>query len=321
MRRAMAEAEVGDDVYLEDPTLDLLQEEVAGLLGFEAGLFVPSGTMGNAIAIRVQTRPGQEVLADALSHVVSYELSGMAVLSGVMPRTVRTPRGHLLPEHVEAAVVPAAYYRSRVSLAVLENTHNLAGGTVLDAAGVAATIAACRVAGFGVHVDGARLWNAAAALGVPERDLVAGADTVMVCFSKGLAAPVGSLLVGSRALIEEARVVRKQLGGGMRQAGVLAAAALVAIRQERARLSEDHDNARLLAAALAGCPGVDVAPGQTNIVVARLATDAVAVAAKLRAEGILVSAMDARTLRVVTHRDVDRAACERAADRLRRALS
>jgi threonine aldolase len=313
MRRAMAEAEVGDDVYGEDPSVNRLQELAAGLLGFEAALFVPSGVMGNEIAIRLLTRPGQEVLADDRSHVVQYELAGMAALSGVMPRVVATPDGILTPEAIRAALKPKVYYRSDVGLVVLENTHNLAGGTVYDLAQNRAALEACRAAGLAVHVDGARLWNAAVALGCQPRELAAGADTLMVTLSKGLCAPVGSLLVGSRERIQEARRVRKQLGGGMRQAGILAAAGIVALESMIPRLADDHAHARLLAQALQGCRGVEVAPVRTNIVVAALAgRSAPDVVSALAARHVLATAMDATTLRLVTHRDVSRADCERA---------
>lgn len=314
MRRVMAEAEVGDDVFGEDPTVNRLQERAAQLLGFEAALWVPSGVMGNEIAMRVLTEPGQEVLAEERSHVVQYELAGMAVLSGVMPRVVPGPEGRLTPESVRAAVRPYMYLRSDLGMAVLENTHNLAGGSLYTVDQTAAVIAACREAGLRVHVDGARLWNAAVALGVPPADLVRGADTAMVTLSKGLCAPAGSLLVSSAERIAKARRVRKQLGGGMRQVGVLAAAGLLALETMIPRLAEDHDNARLLAEALGRCRGLRVAPAPTNIVVAavegRSAPDLVAAAA---GRGVLVTAMDATTLRLVTHRDVSRADCERAA--------
>lgn len=317
MRRAMAEAEVGDDVYGEDPTVNRLQERAAERLGFDAALFVPSGVMGNEIAIRILTRPGQEVLADERSHVVQYELAGMAALSGVMPRTLATPDGILTPEAIRAALKPKVYYRSDVGLAVLENTHNLAGGTVYDVAQTRAAVAACREVGLPVHVDGARLWNAAVALGCEPRALAAGADTLMVTLSKGLCAPVGSLLLGSRERIQEARRVRKQLGGGMRQAGILAAAGIVALDTMIPRLAEDHVHARLLGEALQACRGVSVAPVRTNIVVgtleARVAPERVSA---LAARGVLATAMDAATLRLVTHRDVSRADCERAAGAL-----
>ncbi|HYU42333.1 MAG TPA: GntG family PLP-dependent aldolase [Vicinamibacteria bacterium] len=313
MRRAMAEAEVGDDVYGEDPTVARLQDLVAARLGFEAALWVPTGVMANEIAIRILTRPGQEVLAEERSHVVQFELAGMAVLSGVMPRVVRAEDGHLTADDIRAARRPASYMRSDLGLVVLENTHNFAGGTVADAALMRAAIAAAHDAGVPVHVDGARLWNASVALGAPLASLVAGADTAMVTLSKGLCAPAGSVLVSSRARIEEARRVRKQLGGGMRQIGILAAAGLVGVETMVDRLAEDHVNAALLAEALAGCPGVRVRPARTNIVVAELAQrSAPDLAADLATRGILVSVMDARTMRLVTHRDVDGDACARA---------
>jgi threonine aldolase len=322
MRRAMAEAEVGDDVYGEDPTVNRLEARAAEVLGMEAALFVPSGTMGNAIAIRVLTRRGDEVLVERRSHVVRYELSGMSVLSGVMPRMADAPGGHLTPGHVRAAVAPRAYYKSDVSLVVLENTHNLGGGTVQRVEEVHAVVAAARECGFRVHLDGARIWNAAVALGVPPAALVGGADTVMACLSKGLCAPVGSVLASSRERVEEARRARKLLGGGMRQAGVLAAAGLVALDTLVPRLAEDHANARLLAEALSRGKGVQVSPVETNIVVASLeGRGAPDVVAALRAAGVLAIAMDACTLRLVTHRDVSREDCERAAAAIERALA
>lgn len=321
MRRAMAEAEVGDDVYGEDPTVTRLERRAAELLGMEAALFVPSGTMGNAIAVRLLTQRGDEVLVERRSHVVRYELAGMSVLSGVMPRAVDAPRGHLTPDQVRDAVGPRAYYKSDVGLVVLENTHNLAGGTVQRAEEAAAVVAAAHEAGFRVHLDGARLWNASVALGVPPAALVAGADTVMTCLSKGLCAPVGSLLASSRERIEEARRVRKLLGGGMRQVGVLAAAGLVAIESLIPRLGEDHAHARLLGEALAEGRGLRVAPVETNIVVATFDQgSAPELAAALGRRGVLASALDARTLRLVTHRDVSGEDCRRAADAIRAAL-
>jgi threonine aldolase len=315
MRKAMAEAEVGDDVYGEDPTVNHLEARAAELLGMEAALFVPSGTMGNEIAIRILTQRGDEVLVERRSHVARYELSGMAVLSGVMPRMADAPGGHLTPEHVRAAVAPRAYYKSDVGLVVLENTHNLGGGTVQPVEEVQAVVAAAREAGFRVHLDGARIWNAAVALGVEPKALVDGVDTVMACLSKGLCAPVGSILAASRERIAEARRVRKLLGGGMRQAGVLAAAGIVALDTLISRLAEDHANARLLAEALARGRGTRIAPVQTNIVVAGLeGRSAPQVQGALAERGVLASAMDAQTLRLVAHRDVSRADCQRAAE-------
>ncbi len=321
MRRAMAEAEVGDDVFAEDPTVKRLEARVAELLGFEAALFVPSGTMGNAIAIRILTERGDEVLVEHRSHVVRYELSAMSVLSGVMPRSVEAPDGHLTPEQVRGAVSPRAYYKSDVTLVVLENTHNLSGGTVQGVAETQAVINAAKQAGFRVHMDGARIWNAAVALGVAPSALVAGADTVMTCLSKGLGCPVGSLVAASRERIEEARRVRKLLGGGMRQSGILAAAGLWALDEAVQRLAEDHARARRLGEALGRAPGVRVTRPQTNIVVAALENrSAPDVAAALRERGVLGIAMDARTLRLVTHRDASEEDCTRAVEAIGAAL-
>ena len=321
MRRAMAEAEVGDDVYGEDPTVNRLEQTAASMLGQEAALFVPSGTMGNAIAVRLLTERGDEVLVERRSHVVRFELAGMSEIAGVMPRMLDGAGGHLAPEQVRAAVAPHTYYKSDVTLVVLENTHNLGGGTVQPLAEQRAVIAAARECGFKVHLDGARIWNAAVALGVAPAELAAGADTVMTCLSKGLCAPAGSLVASTRERIGAARRIRKLLGGGMRQAGVLAAAGLVALETLVPRLAEDHANARLLGEAYAMGRGVRLAPVETNIVVGvlegRSAPDAVAA---LREQGVLATAMDAQTLRFTTHRDVSRADCERAAELIERTL-
>jgi threonine aldolase len=317
MRRAMAEASVGDDLYGEDPTVNRLQETAARLLGFEAALFVPTGTMGNEIAIRLLTEPGQQVLADERSHVVEYELSGMAVLSGVVPRIVRAPSGLLTPEIVRAALKPPTINRAAVALLVIENTHNLAGGAVLSLEETRAVIACARDAGLKIHLDGARLWHAAVALGVPPADLAAGADTVMVTLSKGLCCPAGSLLLSSREGVERARRVRQQLGGGMRQVGILAAAGLVALETMIPRLAEDHAKAERLAAVLRGRSGVEVAPTRTNIVVARFqGRTAPDVAGALKDRGVLAAAMDPSTLRLVAHHDVSMDDCVRAAQAL-----
>jgi threonine aldolase len=314
MRRAMAAAEVGDDIYGEDPTVNRLQEVVADLLGHEAALFFPTGTMANETAVRVLTRRGDEVLVEERSHVVQYELAGLAALSGVAPRVLRTADGHLDAGDVRAARRPYAYHRSDTTLCVLENTHNLAGGTVCDAERFASTVSACRETGLKVHLDGARIWNAAAALGVRPKVLAAGVDSVMVTLSKGLCAPAGSLLAGPSSLVAEARRVRKQLGGGMRQVGVLAAAGLVGLELAD-RLGEDHANADVLRQALASVPGVRVARGTTNIALADIAPrDAPAVVAELARRGVLASAMDGSTLRLVTHHDVGAEDCRRAAE-------
>jgi threonine aldolase len=314
MRQAMAQAEVGDDLYGEDPTVNRLQEEAASLLGFEAALFVPTGTMGNEIAIRLLTERGDQVLVEGRSHVVEYELSGMAQLSGVVPRMLRAETGILSPEIVHGALKTATINRSAASLLVVENTHNLAGGVATPVDQMQALFACAREAGLRVHVDGARLWNAAVALAVPPADLVAGADTVMVTLSKGLCCPVGSLVVSSRQRIEKARRIRQLFGGGMRQAGIVAAAGLVGLREMIPRLAEDHENARRLAAALEGRRGLRVGAVQTNIVIARFDEPAVpSLVAALKERGVLGTAMDSRTFRLVTHHDVSAEDSERAA--------
>lgn len=334
MRRAMAEAEVGDDVYGEDPTVARLEAEGAAAVGQEAAVFVPSGTMGNQIALHLHGRPGCEVICDARSHTVRLEMGGMAALSGRFPRVIDSPRGLLDPAAVEAVVAPPGGYRSRTGLLMVENTHNLAGGTVYERPQLDALLAVARRHGFPAHLDGARIWNAAVATGASAAQVAAGFDSVMFCLSKGLGAPVGSLLCGSRDFIAEARRVRKLFGGGMRQVGVLAAAGLVALRKGPARLAEDHANAALLAAAMAELPGaeVDLAAVRTNIVVFRLTPRlfgegrgaappeglTTAFLARLRGVGVLASEVSHNQARMVTHRDAGRAQVEEAIARLRR---
>jgi threonine aldolase len=351
MRRAMAAAEVGDDVYGEDPTVTALEEEAAAAVGQEAALFVPSGTMGNQIALHLHGTSGSEVICDVRSHTVRLEMGGMSALSGLMPRALDSPHGLLDPAAVEAVVVPGGGLRARTCLLMIENSHNLAGGTVYDRPRLDALLAIARRHGLPAHLDGARIFNAAVALGTTARDLAAGFDTVMFCLSKGLGAPVGSLLCGSRALIAEGRRVRKMFGGGMRQAGVLAAAGLVALRRGPGRLAEDHANAARLAAAVAELPGIDLDPAsvRTNIVVCRLqppapgapaagaATSAGAAAdtaagfagsdpaaaliARLRAAGVLISPVSRTEVRMVTHRDAGRDRIDEAIRRLRAVLA
>jgi threonine aldolase len=314
MRRAMAEAEVGDDLWGEDPTVNRLQQKAAELLGFEAALYVPSGTMANEIAIRLLARPGEYVVADQRAHVIEYEIAGMAVLSGALARSVATPDGKLRPAAMRALAMPPGINRPAVAMAVLENTHNLAGGTVSSVAEMQEAIGTAKELGWNVHVDGARLLNAAIALGVAPRELVRGADTVMLALSKGLCCPVGSLLVTTQARIAEARRVRSQFGGGWRQAGIVAAAGIVALDTMIPRLAEDHANAALLAEALRTRRGFEVVPPQTNIVVGRSAAgEAAAAANALKERGVLAVPMDPNTLRFVTHHDVSRQDCERAA--------
>jgi threonine aldolase len=306
MRRAMADAPVGDDVYGEDPTVNRLQDTVAALLGKEAGLFVPSGSMGNLIALYLQAGRGGEVLAHEDAHIIHYELASGAALAGCQILAVPGARGILRPEALDARVRSPIYYNARTKLVEVENTGNLAGGTCYTAAELAALRSWTQARGLPLHMDGARLWNAAAAQNAEPGALAAFADTVTVCFSKGLGAPVGSVLCGPRDFTEEAKRVRKMLGGGMRQAGVLAAAALYALDYHRAGLADDHRHARQLADALvaAGWAQVPVAP-ETNIVFAdtpgRSAADVVA---RLAAQGVRASAMGAERIRLVTHRDV-----------------
>lgn len=303
MREAMARAEVGDDVFGDDPTVQELEIETAALLGKEAALFVPSGTMANQIAVRAHTEPGDELIIESQSHIYYYEGGGPAALSGVMCRCVNGQRGIFTAEDLQAALRPADQHFPRTRMVCIENTHNRGGGRIWSLAELAPVAAAARNHGLSMHLDGARLWNASVASGVPEREYAALFDTVSVCFSKGLGAPIGSALVGSKAFIERARRFRKMFGGGMRQAGIIAAGALFAMRHHRARLAEDHANARLLAEGLAGIKGLEVAPSEveTNMVRFRvLTTSASEFAAKLRSRGVLTLAVDASTIRAVT---------------------
>lgn len=321
MRKAMAEAEVGDDVYGEDPTVLRLQEMAAAAAGTEAALFVPSGTMGNQIALRLLAAPGTEVIADADCHIFHYEMSAMAAITGLMPRGVPSDDGLPSPESVERAVQPEQSYLARTGALTLENTHNMAGGRVFDHSRIDPLLEVARRLDLPVHLDGARIFNAAEALGVSVADLTAGFDTVMFCLSKGLGAPVGSMLCSTRELIVEARRVRKMLGGGMRQAGVIAAAGLVALRDGPARLAEDHNHARLLAEGLAQLPRVTLDPNEvrTNIVIFDVAPEdygdlapAMRLARSLSEHDVLAGAIGPETMRFVTHRDVDEAACRKA---------
>jgi threonine aldolase len=314
MRQAMAAAPVGDDVYGEDPTVNRLQDRVAALLGKEAGLFVPSGSMGNLLALYLQAGRGGEVLAHEHSHIIHYELASGAALAGCQILPVSGDRGILRPEALEPKVRGPIYYNARTKLVEVENTGNLAGGTCYSLAELKAVRAWATAQGLPVHMDGARLWNAHVATGTPLADLGAQADTVTVCFSKGLGAPVGSVLTGPKAFVAEALRVRKMLGGGMRQAGILAAAALHALDHHVEALADDHAHARLLADTLAGLPWarVPVRP-ETNIVFFDTpGQKASEVADRLAARGLRCSAMGAERIRFVTHRDVTRPQVDRA---------
>ena len=317
MRRAMAEAEVGDDVYDEDPTVHALQERVAGLFGKEASLFCPTGSLANVLALASLVGPGQEVLCEARAHILRAELGAHGALTGLTSRTWSHPRGQLDLAALEEMYAPdMGPFFVRTTAVAVENTHNFAGGTVLPVADLRALRAWADAKGCGVHTDGARIWNAHVATGTPLADYGALTDSLAVCLSKGLGAPIGSLVVGSRDEIEEARVRRKRLGGGMRQVGVLAAAGLHALEHHVERLAEDHEHARLLAEAC----DVDPATVDTNIVVVDVA-DAADVVRRAGEAGVRVGAVGPRRVRLLTHLDVTRADAEHAARVLSQVLA
>ncbi len=320
MRAAMAAAEVGDDVYGEDPTVNLLESRAAARFGREAALFVPTGTMGNQIALRLHTQPGQEIICESRSHILDWEMATAAVFSGCLIRAVATETGTLTWKDIEPVIYGRSSFRAATGLIEIENTANLAGGRCTPLNVMEEIWENAKERKLPVHLDGARIFNAATALSVDVKTLTRGFDTVMFCLSKGLGAPVGSMLVGSADLMEQARIYRKALGGGMRQAGVLAAAGLVALEQMPARLHEDHANARLLAEALSHMEGVsiDLDAVETNIVIFRLTGTLTAadLVARLKARGILASTVGPDAIRLVTHHDVNRGACITASEAL-----
>ena len=328
MRRAMAEAEVGDDVYGEDPTVNRLQERAAEIFEKEAALFVPTGSMGNQTAVKLHTRPGQEVIIEERGHIFNFEMATMSAFSGVLARPVKSndSSGILTWDEIASALHSnSAYYVAPTGLIALENSHNLAGGSVLTRERTEDVCARAHEKKLPVHLDGARIFNAATALGETVADLARPADSIMFCLSKGLGAPVGSMLLGTREFIDEARVVRKMLGGGMRQAGVLAAAGLVALEESPKQLPEDHANAKLLAEGIAELPGVRIDSEKviTNIVifdVAETGQTADRICAQLRERGILASGFGS-SIRMVTHCDVARADIETALRELRSVLA
>jgi threonine aldolase len=325
MRAAMADAEVGDDVYQEDPTVNRLQERAAEIFKKEAALFMASGTMGNQTAVRVHTSPGQEVITEGHAHIYEFEMAAMAAVSGVLARPVAAPDGILDWESIRLAIRPKIYYRAQTGLITLENTHNMAGGTLYAAEQVEDICRHAHGAGLPVHLDGARIFNAATALGTDVASLTRSCDSVMFCLSKGLAAPVGSMLLGSREFIERARSVRKLLGGGMRQVGVLAAAGLIALEKMPARLQEDHQNARLLADLLKQVRGLDLDPARvrTNIFMVGIAgtgLEGEELSALLKRNGVLVSVLDSRRIRLVTHKDVNREQIYQAAEIIKKVV-
>jgi threonine aldolase len=317
MRRAMAEAEVGDDVYGEDPTVNRLQARAAEIFQREAALFVPSGSMGNLLAIKTWTRPGMEVICEQRAHVNQYELASMSAIAGCMPRTTPAPGGIVTWELIEPLLRPKTYYYSQTGLITLENTHNMHGGTIYPLEVSNGICERAHAAGLPVHLDGARIFNAAVALGRNVAELTGKCDSVMFCLSKALGAPVGSMLVGSRDFIDKAHIGRKMLGGGMRQAGVLAAAGLIALEETPKILYRDHENARHLAEGLAKIKGITLDPQRvvTNIVIFDVSgTGRVAgeICSDLGKQRILCGPVDKYSIRMVTHYDVDRAAIDRA---------
>lgn len=319
MRQAMAEAIVGDDVYGEDPTVNRLQERSAEIFGREAALFVPSGSMGNLIAIQCWTKPGTELICDSRGHLFRAEMGALSAVAGATPRTAVTEDGLLTWPIVESLIAPRAYDYAQTALVCLENTHNGGGGSVYPTAQVEEICDKAHAAGLKVHMDGARIFNAAVYLGASVKDITKKVDSVMFCLSKGLGAPVGSMLVGSHEFIDQALRYRKLLGGGMRQAGILAAAGLIALEKAPARLHEDHANAKFLAEGLARIPGVEVNPAkvQTNIVMFKVRAGgktAEEIAMLCAKEQVLIGPKAKHAFRLVTHCDVDRAGIERAID-------
>src|SRR5215813_12928116 len=326
MRRAMAEAEVGDDVFIEDPTINKLQERAAEVFGRQAALFVPSGSMGNLSCILAQTQQGQEVICEESGHVYNYEMASMSAIGGVLPRLVPGEDGIMNWQTISKAIRPKIYYRSQTALIALENTHNMAGGTVYPTKVSEEICDRAHEAGIRVHLDGARIFNAATYLGEDVVDMTKKFDSIQFCLSKGLGAPVGSMIVGSREFIERCRSIRKMLGGGMRQAGVLAAAGLIALEKGPKRLQEDHDNAQFLARRLAEVPGIGLDPAkvQTNIVIFDLKKSGRSSGDFLKAlseRGVLAVPVDNERVRMVTHLDVNRQDIEKAVEVVREVVS
>src|SRR5258705_4465114 len=322
MRRAMAEAEVGDDVYLEDPTVNALEARAAEIFGNEAALFVPTGCMGNLIAMKVWTHHGDEVICEERSHVNLYELASMSAIAGCMPRVARGEDGILTWAEIEAVIRPKIYYDSQTALVCLENTHNMAGGTLYTAAQINDICNHAHASGLKVHLDGARVFNAAVALGVEVSLISRDVDSVLFCLSKGLGAPVGSMVVGSHAFIEKSRMYRKMFGGGMRQVGVLAAAGRIALEESPKRLNIDHQNAQRLAEGIARVPSLRIDPKsvKTNIVIfdcKETGMDAVQLCDALKPHGVWALETAPYSVRFVTHCDVGAQGIERALEVLR----
>jgi threonine aldolase len=319
MRNAMAEAEVGDDVYGEDPTINRLEQRAAEIAGKEAALFVPTGTMGNTIGIKLHTHHGQEVICDARAHLLDWELSMVAWFSGVLLRTIPTEDGILTWPEIKKYVKHAGPHRAGTTVIEIENTHNMAGGRVYPPSVIEEICHEAHALGLKVHMDGARVFNAAEACGKPVSEVVKHVDTVMFCLSKALGAPVGSMLAGTRDHIAEGRLLRKRLGGGMRQVGVLGAACMLALEESPKLLAADHANAKFLAAQVARIPGIaiDISTVESNIVIFDVSATGktpAEISTSLKARGVLMNGINDRMVRGVTHYDVSRADCAKAAE-------
>ncbi len=322
MRQAMADAQVGDDVYREDPTVNLLEQRSAEILGKEAALFVPTGSMGNTIALKLHTRHGEEIICDDRAHILDWEMSMPAWFSGCLIRAIPSPDGILRWPQIEEQIRVAGDFAAPTSLISLEHPHNMGGGTLYPIEELDSICDRAHERGLTVHVDGARFFNAVAASGISAARIASKVDTVMFCLSKSLCAPVGSMLVGSAKAMDQAREYRKILGGGMRQAGILAAAGLIALEEMPNRLEEDHVNAKLLAEGIAKLPGIALDPTTvtTNIVIFDIKETRLTVAdfvAKSKEQGLLLSGVGGTRIRVVTHNDVSRSDCERALEGLK----
>src|SRR5262245_34623101 len=316
MRRAMAEAEVADDVYGEDPTMNRLTERAAQIFGKEAAIFVPTGTMGNQVAIKCHTHHGQEIICEERAHIINLESATVAAFSGCQPRTLYGEDGVITWAEIKKKIAPPAYYRAQTGLIELENTGSLSGGTVFPLEVSDEICDGAHEMGLPVHLDGARIFNAATAMKKSVAELARKFDSVMFCLSKGLCAPVGSMLVGSKAFIDKARVFRKAMGGGMRQSGVLAAAGLIALEKMPARLQEDHDNAKLMAEGLAEIKGIkiDAKKVRTNILVFNIVgtgMDTAEFSRRLGEKNVLAAGIDQEQMRFVTHNDVSQEDCGR----------
>ncbi len=326
MRRAMAEAEVGDDVYGEDPTVNRLQQRAAEIFGKEAALFVPTGTMGNTIAIKMQTNHGEEVICDARAHILDWEFSMTAWFSGCLVRTVETDDGILTWDRIAPKLRPDGPHCSPTTLLEIENTHNMCGGVVYPQEVIDDVCDRAHAIGMKVHMDGARIFNASATANTPVKRICERVDSVNFCLSKGLGAPVGSILAGTKEAIARGHRLRKRLGGGMRQAGILAAAGLIALERMPARLPEDHANARYLAEEGAKIPGIAINPASvaTNIVIYDIAgtgKSTADISNALKVRGVIMNGIGGTRLRAVTHYDVSRAQCETAIAALREVCS